>query len=190
MGITALSLDRLNKYECLKEGVKMLELGAQNVYNTQNYADVAKALFESMGVIHTSIDIHEHQGAIEADLREPLTFTKSKFDVVTDFGTCEHLDGSLYEGFKNIHNLCKKGGLMIHENPKTGNWPEHGYHYFTKDFYTELAEKAGYEILELTEEAAMGNFHNGWNVCCVLRKLDANQFVTEEEFNSLDFRKS
>lgn len=190
MGITKKSLDRLNNYNCLGEGITMLELGAQNIYDNDNYGKVAKEVFEKLGVKHTSIDIKKHQGAIEADLREPLTFTKSKFEVVTDFGTTEHVDGSLYEAFNNIHNLCKKGGLMIHENPKTGNWPGHGYHYMTQDFYVKLAKLANYELLEITEEPAMGNVTDGWNVCAVLKKVEANKFISEEEFNTLDYRKS
>lgn len=190
MGITQKTLERLVNHKVLEKGSKMLELGAQNVYDSENYGKVAKEIFEGMGIIHTSIDIKQHQGAIEADLREPLTFTKSKFDLVTDYGTTEHVEGNLYEAFKNIHNLCKKGGIMIHENPKTGNWPEHGFNYYTKSFYEMLAELAKYEILELTEEPAMGNTTDGWNVCAVLRKTEANKFIEESDFNKLDFRTS
>lgn len=190
MGITQKSLDRLLRHQVLDKGTKMLELGAQNTYDNLNYGKVAKDVFEPMGINHTSIDIKPHQGAIEVDLRQPVTFTRSKFDLVTDFGTTEHVDGSLYEAFKNIHNLCKKGGVMVRENPKTGSWPDHGHHYFTQEFYLKLSALAGYEILELTEEAAMGNTTDGWNVCAVLKKTEANKFIEEEDFNKLDFRKS
>jgi len=190
MGITKKSLDRLNNYNCLANGIIMLELGAQNIYDNDNYGKVAKEVFEELGVLHTSIDIKPHQGAIEVDLRQPVTFTKKKFEVVTNFGTTEHIDGSLYEGFKNIHNLCKKGGLMIHENPKTGNWPQHGFHYMTKEFYIKLANLTGYELLEVTEEAAMGNDIDGWNVCAVLRKINSGDFISKEEFETLDYRTS
>lgn len=190
MGITKMSLDRLKNHQVLDKGSKMLELGAQNVYDSENYGKIAKDIFEGMGIVHTSIDIKAHQGAIEADLREPLTFTKAKFDIVTDFGTTEHVEGNLYEAFKNIHNFCRKGGVMVHENPKTKNWPEHGFNYYTKEFYVELAKLANYEIMELTEEPAMGNTVDGWNVCAVLRKTEANKFIEEAEFNKLDFRTS
>lgn len=190
MGITKKSLDRLHSFGCLQKGTKMLELGAQNIYDNENYGKVAKDVFTEMGVNHTSIDIKAHQGALEADLREPIKLFKNKFDVVTDFGTCEHIDGSLYQGFLNIHNLCRKDGLMVHENPKTGNWPKHGNHYFTKAFYEKLAELNGYELEELTEESAMGNSFDGWNICAVIQKKNSNKFISEEEFNKLDFRKS
>lgn len=190
MGITKKSLNRLEKYNCLDRGVKMLELGAQNIYDNENYGKIAKDVFSERFVIHTSIDVNPHQGAIEVDLRSPVTIFKNKFDVVTNFGTTEHVDGSLYEAFKNIHNLCRKGGLMIHENPKTGNWPKHGYHYMTETFYTELAKIVGYELLEVGEEAAMGNTVDGWNIYAVLRKVNSDNFINEEDFNKLDFRKS
>lgn len=180
MGITQQSLNRLSPY--LQSGVKMLELGAQNLYDNKHYNWIAKDYFELLGIEHISIDIIEHQKCIYTDLREP--FDLGEFDIVTNFGTCEHIDGSLYIPFKNIHNACKPGGIMIHENPATGHWPGHGQHYFTMGFYTAIAKTCGYVIEDLCEEFAMGNTLDGKNICCVLRKGD-NDFITEEQFNEV-----
>lgn len=185
MGITKLSLDRLERSGALKEGVTMLELGAQNLYDTEHYGQVAKDYFKSLGIEHTSWDIIPHQGAKEVDLRKNIKVKKT-FGVITNFGTIEHLDGGLYQGFENIHDHCELGGLMIHENPKTGNWPDHGQHYFTKNFFEQLAKENGYEVVELTEEAAMGNTKDGWNICAVLRKSADQKFMTEAKFKKLD----
>ena len=190
MGITQKSIERLESHKCLQKGIKMLELGAQNTYDNKNYGDIAKDVFTLLGVDHTSIDLYPHQGALEADLREKITLFDHKFDVITNFGTTEHMDGDLYDGFKNIHDLCRIGGLMIHENPKINNWPKHGYHYMTKKFYIKLVELTGYKLLELTEEAAMGNFESGWNICAVLEKTNDNEFISQEDFETLDYRKS
>lgn len=176
MGITQNSLNRLKPY--LNGKLRILELGAQNLYDTLNYGKVAKYVFESEGFEHVSIDIIEHQGALKIDLREP--FDLGLFDLVTNYGTVEHIDGPLYTPFLNIHNATKLNGIMIHENPKTGNWPFHGQHYFTMDFYNHL----GYEVLELCEEAAMSNTVDGWNVCAVLRKM-GEKFLTEKEFEKV-----
>lgn len=182
MGITQQSLNRLTPY--LKPHIHMLELGAQNMYDNGHYGWIAKDYFESINIHHISVDIIEHQGCVQCDLRELHPFN-AKNDIVTNFGTAEHVDGSLYNPFKNIHNACKVDGIMIHENPKTGNWPSHGQHYFTMGFYPEFAMACGYQVVELTEEPAMGNVIDGWNVSCVLKKLSDNEFITEEQFNKI-----
>lgn len=163
----------------------MRELGAQNMYNNEHYGWIAKDYFQELGIDHISLDIIEHQKCVQFDLRELHKEITPTSDIVTNFGTLEHVDGSLYVPFLNIHNMCKVGGIMIHENPKTGNWPGHGQHYFTGEFYSVLAGACGYEFIEVTEEAAMGNVTDGWNICAVLRKLTDVQFIKEETFDEI-----
>lgn len=179
MGITKDTLNRLERHGCLNSGLNMLELGAQNLYDTEHYGWIAKDYFESIGIIHKSIDIIVHQKCEYGDLRDIWTYS-NKFDVITNAGTCEHIDGDLYQPMLNIHNACKIGGVMVHENPMHLNWPGHGYHYFTEQFYYEL----GYEVLEVTQEAAMGNTADGWNICAVLRK-NSDKFLTQQGFDKL-----
>lgn len=78
---------------------------------------------------------------------------------------------------------------MIHENPKTGNWPGHGAHYFTREFYYGLRDLMGYELIESGQHPAMGNDTDGWNIYAVLRKTENKEFITEAEFNTLKFLK-
>lgn len=182
MGITQKSLDRLNKY--LQKNDSILMLGCQNLYDTENYGKIAHEYF--LDRVHSikTIDICGCQGAEIMDLREDLKFNK-EFSLILQHGTIEHIDGSLYQPFKNIHEACCIGGIMIHENPKTGNWPLHGQHYFTKDFYVQFAKVCNYELLEVCEEAAMGNTIDGWNVCAVLRKKYDAEFISETKFNKI-----
>lgn len=197
MGITTDSLHRLEKHGLLKGGYKMLELGGQNIYDSSfkgaYYGMVAKNYFTSIGIDHTSIDIRDHNGAIICDLRKKIAFEDASFDVVTDYGTTEHVEqsevGGFYEAFKNIDRVCKAGGLMIHETPKTGHWIGHGENYVTKDFYVELAKLTGYEIVELTEHFAMGNVKDGCLVIAVLKKNDHKGFISEEQFKNLKWYK-
>lgn len=182
MGITHDSLARINRY--LQPNMKMLELGAQNMYDTEHYGWIAKDYFESIPIQHISVDIIEHQKCVQCDLRELHPF-KSQNDIVTNFGTLEHVDGSLYIPFKNIHNACAVGGIMIHENPLIMNWPGHGQHYFTREFYMALGMNMQYAPLEICTEAVMGNTTDGWNVCAVLKKTKNNEFMSEEKFNKI-----
>lgn len=181
MGITNLSLQRLNKY--LKPNSNILILGCQNLYNVENYGEVAHSYFVNKGHSVRTIDILGCQGSEIADLRDNLKLNP-EFDLVLQHGTIEHIDGDLYQPFKNTHEALKPNGIVIHENPKTGNWPEHGYHYFTEKFYKEFAKLAGYELLEVSSEPAMGNDVDGWNVCAVLRK-SSDKFISKPEFNKV-----
>lgn len=180
MGITHLSLDRINRY--LEPHMKMLELGAQNLYDTEHYGWIAKDYFEAIPIQHISVDIIQYQGCVECDLRQLHPFRGN--DIVTNMGTLEHVDGPLFIPFKNIHNACVVDGIMIHENPRFDHWPLHGQHYFSMDFYKNFSEACGYEILELCEEPAMGNYETGMNVCCVMRK-SLHPFVTKNKFNEI-----
>lgn len=185
MGITKLSLNRLDPH--LRDGSSILILGCQNLYDEEHYGQLASEYLTSLGHTVRMIDITGCQGAEIADLRKDLKF-KPEFDVVIDCGTKEHVDGPLWRPFKNIHEACAVGGIMIHENPKTGNWPLHGQHYFTKKFFNQLAKGCGYELLEVTEEPAMGNTKDGWNICAVLRKTEESKFVTTAQFDKYDLR--
>jgi len=183
MGITNLSIERLKRFDCIRP-LLMCELGAQNIYTDGEwYGKIAKDFFTLNGVQHESYDIIVHQNCEYMDLRIAIPKTlKNKYDVVTDFGTTEHIDGNYYQGNKNIHDLCKVGGLIIRENPKTGHWIGHGNNYVDMEFYNVLAKMCDYEILELTEEFAMGNTTDGGNVSVVLRKISAKPFPTIKAF--------
>lgn len=188
MGITQQSLNRIDRH--LKPGSKILIIGCQNLYDAEHYGEIAHTYFKGLGHEVRSIDILGCQGSEAADLREELGF-KAEYDQVWNHGSSEHVDGSLWQAFKNMHEACEIGGIMIHENPKTGSWPLHGHHYMTEKFYNALAVLCEYELLEVTSEAAMGNTLDGWNVCAVLRKTKKSAFPLEETFNqTLDFRKS
>lgn len=189
MGITALSVARLKRNNCLQSGIKMCELGGQNIYTPDaNYGKIAKHIFQDMGVDHKSFDIVVHNEAEYIDLREPISYDLiGVFDVVTDFGTSEHCDGNYYQVCKNIHDLCSNNGkgLIIRENPKTGNWFGHGFNYVDEQFYKDLAYHNNYEILELCTEPAMGNDIDGNNIAVVLRKPCFAEFMSKKQFNEL-----
>lgn len=182
MGITSLSLIRINKY--IKPNDKLLIIGCQNLYSAENYGQVAHQYFERLGYSVRSLDILGCQGSEQLDLRQDLHFFP-EYDIVNDCGSKEHIDGSLYQPFKNIHEACNIGGVMIHENPESNSWPLHGQHYFTTGFYFHFGLACKYELLETTREAAMGNEVDGWNVSAVLMKLTDSPFISEDQFNEI-----
>ena len=73
---------------------------------------VAKDYFKQIKNIksHTSIDTNGKNGALKIDLRYPVdTSSGFIFDVITNFGTTEHVESvwpeDQYAVFENIHNM-------------------------------------------------------------------------------------
>ena len=199
MGILAENLEWL--FEEINPQLSMLELGNQFLYIPgkpwasfpEKYIDpsgtqkkVAKYYFQELGYDHTSVDLNGQDGTIQADLSLPI-FLNRKFDVITDFGTSEHVP-SLYNCLLNVHNHAKDGAKLCHINPLTGHWPGHGYWYRDEDFYIEYAKITGYKIIKMKKFPACGNYVDGWNIWCFLEKSIGSTFPTEEEFNKLPIK--
>jgi hypothetical protein len=181
MGLTQHSFDLFDKYA--NDGDSILELGAQNLYFGDMYDEPAKFYFEKLGFKHTSIDMNGLHGSLKYDLSDPIFHSLGDFDIVTDFGTSEHVS-DLYICWCHKVVNCKQDGLIISENPEKGSWPDHidCYHWITEDFYRKLEQISSLEILELGRHAAMGNTKDGWNVYCVMKKT-GDVFPGREEFN-------
>lgn len=222
MGITAYDIKLIEKAIEINTDIKTVcELGSQNLYlDNDPKPPFASTWYEARGIKYSCIDMAGDNGAIRFDLSHSIYIYNEgfirEFDLVTDFGTAEHVvrvpefqsvafhDGhinSVYpkeqpteqqisEGFYNCwankHDLLRAGGLMINVNPKTGNWPGHGYTYLTRDFYKKLAELMEYEIILLDLHAAMGNTKSGWNVVCIIGKTTDKPFISFEEFQQCE----
>lgn len=212
MGYTEQEIKLVGKY--VLPGMSVLECGSQNDYTTGNpKPPFISEWFKTKDISeYTSIDLAGDNLALTLDLSHPSVVVFRQVDLLTDIGFGEHIvqaeeyemvsfhDGhinSVYpkgekkiiEGFYNFwlnkHNLLKIGGVMVNVNPKTRNWPDHGYTYLTEEFYRGLIGYAGYSILEIGENAASGNYIDGYNIFCVLRK-ESDNFPTFEQFKTLD----
>lgn len=167
----------------------VIDLGAQNDYRA-NYLPapyVRNTYYKEKDKQYDSIDLSLEDGAFGFDLSQLHEFPR-QYDLLVDAGTSEHVGNNgkfgwraIYNCWKNKHNLVKVGGFMVNENPKTGNWPGHGFNYYTTDFYKRLAAIADYSLINLGEHPAMGNTTDGWNVYCVMQKTKEN-FITFEQF--------
>lgn len=118
-------------------GPTMLELGSKQFGKYKRW-------FEFLGWSHTSVDLNGEGGALPLDLQEPLYL--GAFDVVTNFGTSEHV-ANQEPCWRNIHDSVCLDGFLISTTPLPGDWPEHGRWYPTLEFYQEFARRNGYEIL-------------------------------------------
>jgi hypothetical protein len=125
-------------------GKSMLELG-----NKRKGDMVYKAVFESLGFRHVSIDMNGSDGALPFDLREPLDL--GTFDMVTNFGTSEHVSVNDYDGqvacWQNIVNATHDGSVLVSVTPRpnVSRWSRHGRWYPEEEFYNLLASLNGFE---------------------------------------------
>lgn len=133
-------------------GIKVVELGDQKIHDdvlTSFSGDRlwAKDLFEAVGAHHYSIDWHGQNGAYPLDLSKPIEdkFWLGRFDMLTNFGTIEHVSNQ-YECWRNAHNLLRPNGLFIHSLPV--DWPaDHCDYLYSRDFVFNLAVANKYEII-------------------------------------------
>lgn len=107
-------------------------------------------------------------------------------DIVTDFGTIEHVK-NLYFALRNAFNMCKVGGLMMHSNPETGSFANHGYHWFGPEFWKHYAKEAKLKIIEMGRHQAYPprSDNDGWEVFAVLKKQKSSKFPTKAAFEAI-----
>lgn len=66
------------------------------------------------------------------------------YDLVTDFGSLEHVF-HLPNLLRNISDVCKIGGRIIHVVPCNG-WVNHGFFQFSPTFFQDYYSANGFEI--------------------------------------------
>jgi len=163
------------------KGLKWCELGNQINYKNE----VAKKVYQSLGVEHTSIDINGKNGALPINLDKPVpTALLDRFDVITNYGTIEHVNNQ-YQVFKNVHDMCKKGGIMIHVFPLKGHWPRHCRYYYSEVFVKGLANASNYRIINYTI-LDKDDYKTPNNLIAVTYiKKENNKFISKEEFDQI-----
>jgi SAM-dependent methyltransferase len=111
----------------------------------------ARTFYELLGWSYVAIDTDERHGAIALDLNFDSVPTEQRgvFDLVTNFGTTEHVFNQL-NAFTVIHDLVRPGGLMLHCLPFQGSdFIDHCFFTYQTDFYISLGRSNGYELLGL-----------------------------------------
>ncbi|HXP03729.1 MAG TPA: methyltransferase domain-containing protein [Stellaceae bacterium] len=174
MAVTVKNLMRIMDLpELLPAGGAILELGAQQVY-CQGHEDVVRQFVESFtgrsdhsrktiarfadggyfgelltacGFDYRSVDLINGFNTFLLDLNmhsapEELS---GRFDLVTNFGTTEHLINQLL-AMKTVHEVTKPGGIIYHDLPMSG-YLQHGYFLYTPVFFNDLAAANGYRIV-------------------------------------------
>ena len=138
-----LSLGRLNNL-INKDDFKTLKISLSE----EDYAD--KILFENFNLKSlNSLDFSKFENAdIIYDLNEPIEKLDKQFDTILDFGTSEHVF-NISQCLKNISDLCKINGHIIHCLPANNNCG-HGFWQFSPElFFNIYSKKNGFEDTEI-----------------------------------------
>ena len=130
MGVTSFSLELIDKVIDNNNITNVLELGSQNLFD-KDYGTItpfASTYYESKGIEYTCIDIGGCNNALNINLAKPIKLDKI-FDLVTDFGTSEHIEvkskhnvTAFYNCLKTKHNLIEINMLLLYK--------EHKYEFF------------------------------------------------------------
>ena len=83
---------------------------------------------------------------LNTDISKQYNYNK-QFDLVTNNGTGEHVFNQ-YTVYKNMHDLTKVGGYMIHVLPFY-RWVDHGFFNTQPNLYPCLANQNDYDLLGL-----------------------------------------
>lgn len=164
-------------------GLKMLELG--NQWSGWNISASVKDIMQWLGVLHTSIDMNGRNGALAFDLSKPLPVYDVQFDVVTNYGTSEHVCttgdfADQWQVFKTIHECAKPDSVLIHVVPnQIGAHCGCGYVY-DHEFFPALADACYYDLVQLYSSASDKNH---W--AALLRCKPDSVFPSFEEFKAM-----
>jgi hypothetical protein len=110
----------------------------------------SKHFYECLGIYdYKCVDISGEHNSIDFDLNYPLEKAelserlKGHFDLVTDYGSSEHVFNNV-EAFKTMHDLCKQNGLIIISQAIFGG---NGYYHYDNSFFDGIALFNNYEII-------------------------------------------
>jgi hypothetical protein len=145
-----------------------------------------KYYYEKAGVeLYLAFDLSGRNGSFQIDLCKNHDFMP-QFDIVTNYGTVEHINDQ-YHAFKNMHDLCMMGGIMLHALPLVGQWPGHCRYYYSLPFVYELARLAKYSVLSLERAPCYGMDSDRPDCDLILTALQKreNGFISEESFQTL-----
>lgn len=177
MGILAEPLQFIRELK-LPPGFSVCELGDQFI--THGVRRLAADVYrdELRCGRYVSIDGNGRNGAVAYDLNEPLPRSIGTFDLVTDFGTGEHVFNQ-WQVFKTIHELIRKKGFFVFDRPTQGYEANGGHCYFNvhECVFNDFAAANFYKVLRLERQATKrGELLRG-----VMQKTRLNNFVTPQQ---------
>ena len=95
---------------------------------------------------YRSIDLDDPRADWRCDLNHPVDISE-KFDMITNFGTAEHIF-NIGEVFRSMHTLLKDGGIQLHIMPAFGD-VNHGFYNVHPTVYFDVAKANDYVVEDI-----------------------------------------
>lgn len=158
----------------LPRGFSVCELGDQFI-TCESPAYPASKFYQSLGCgKYISID-GNGRGSVTADLNKPLDPALGRFDIVTDFGTGEHVFHQM-QVWKSLHHLAKENGHIVFDRPCDG-YEGHCFYLIQWNLITALAHANAYVVVKLEErKTTRGKLLRG-----VLKKRVDRAFILPQQ---------
>lgn len=129
----------------LPTGFSVCELGDQ-MMSGGKVPTPAEAFYRRLGCgKYVAVD-GNGRGTVTADLNLPLAGLGA-FDLVTDFGTGEHIFDQA-QVWRTLHALAKPGGFIVFDRPSQG-YGEHCFYLITTGLIEDIAAANHYTIARL-----------------------------------------
>jgi hypothetical protein len=96
---------------------------------------------------YRSIDLGDPRADFPLDLNLPVPASTGVYDVVTNFGTTEHVF-NIGQTFANIHSLLEVDGIQLHTLPAYG-YIDHGFYNIHPSVYLDMARANAYDIVDV-----------------------------------------
>lgn len=187
MGILAHSAEMIKALN-LPQGFSVCELGSQ-LFRADGARYPARDWYGRIGCgRYESIDGNGF-GTIQADLNHPLLLpwrvredgatyanVPTEFDLVTDFGTGEHIFNQA-QVWATLHDLARSGGYIAFDRPKTG-WENHGFYNINDTLILDIAAANQYTIVHMATNEFPGK---GDMLCGVLQRHGNDAFVFPQQ---------
>ena len=107
-------------------------------------------LFARLGFTHVeSVDVSDFEGCthiFDLNSRELPAPLRGQFDAVYNGGTLEHIF-DIRSALRNIGEMLKEGGVVIHAGPVNG-WVEHGFYQINPTLLVDYYFANRFDILE------------------------------------------
>lgn len=118
------------------------------IFDGQTFRPNAQlAFYELFGASrYQSADLSDPRADFPFDLNKPIAIEET-FDIVTDFGTAEHVF-NIGEVYSSIHNLLKVGGIALFTSPTFG-FINHGFYNLHPLVFEEMANFNHYDVVDI-----------------------------------------
>ncbi|MEQ8832336.1 MAG: hypothetical protein RLW87_21185 [Alphaproteobacteria bacterium] len=113
----------------------------------------SRIVWHAIGAEYTGFDMDDDPDTVALDLNFDSVPERhrGRYDLVSNLGTTEHVLNQ-FNAFKAAHDLCRPGGIMIHELPG-GGYANHGFFNYNPKFFWQLAKANKYRLLDLSAGA-------------------------------------